>query len=451
LHLVPLLRQETRRVFGAIIVVDKAPQQGSAALTDQLVSYFMERSVVTYPAVFTTSEWAKLGKSNNLRQHMSLLSPRTRREQILAYYRERKAFPTAFRRYLVSSFREYASFLDLMQREAPLSFTLTIASTESVVWEAFELLLASQGRSFDSPTTGVTSFRECFAAQPYFSATAATLPLRIGGLARQAHWLRALGNGEDETTGADHLQSQWVALAQELQQFFRGAILYAKAHFTSASERAGYKRNRKIAGAAGVVALCALGLWAYLSTRPLEGLTDLSAITRPGGIVGSYYRDPTFHTRVFTRSDPTPSLDTGRTSPDPRIPNDHFSVRWSGYLRFTAGGRRTLCVRVDDDARVFVAGQKIISHNGRDRHGRQSCSTIRVKENSWYPLRVDFVEHGGRAFVRLYEGEDETSKHLLLAKDVCCKGARASAPSKPAAKPSPQPSSTQPPAPAKPN
>ena len=52
---------------------------------------------------------------------------------------------------------------------------------------------------------------------------------------------------------------------------------------------------------------------------------------------GCYYTDQNLTTLGLVRTDRTIMFNWGAGSPDPAIPADHFSVRWSGVFNFTAG------------------------------------------------------------------------------------------------------------------
>ena len=75
---------------------------------------------------------------------------------------------------------------------------------------------------------------------------------------------------------------------------------------------------------------------------------------------GEYYDNRKLKgTPVLVRNDGAIDFDWGAGSPDPAVPVDNFSVRWTRTLGFTAGTYRFLA-SCDDGVRVYVNGQLVI-------------------------------------------------------------------------------------------
>ncbi len=62
---------------------------------------------------------------------------------------------------------------------------------------------------------------------------------------------------------------------------------------------------------------------------------------------------------VFVRNDAAINFRWGTGSPDPRLPVDRFSVRWTRTIAFV-GGLYRFTVRTDDGARVWIDGRLIL-------------------------------------------------------------------------------------------
>jgi len=90
--------------------------------------------------------------------------------------------------------------------------------------------------------------------------------------------------------------------------------------------------------------------------------------------------------------------DFGAGSPDPRIPRDDFSARWTRRMNFVAGYYR-ISARVDDGVRVYV-GDRLVLEDWRE-------GALRVLESPALffagdaVVRVEFFERGGDAVVRV--------------------------------------------------
>jgi len=65
-------------------------------------------------------------------------------------------------------------------------------------------------------------------------------------------------------------------------------------------------------------------------------------------------------TPVIVRNDPDINFNWGSGSPDPLVPADNFSARWTRTLDFQSGMYR-FSIRGDDGLRVFVDDNLIIN------------------------------------------------------------------------------------------
>jgi hypothetical protein len=90
--------------------------------------------------------------------------------------------------------------------------------------------------------------------------------------------------------------------------------------------------------------------------------------------------------------------DFGAGSPDPRIPRDEFSGRWTRRLHFVAGYYR-VSARFDDGVRVYI-GDRLVLDDWRE-------GPLRVVESPALflagdvPVRIEYFERAGGAAVRV--------------------------------------------------
>jgi hypothetical protein len=102
---------------------------------------------------------------------------------------------------------------------------------------------------------------------------------------------------------------------------------------------------------------------------------------------------------VLVRNDASIDFDWGYGSPDPGLPADGFSVRWSRDLNF-GGGLYRFYAHVDDGVRLWMDGQPIIDqwHN--------SAPTTHVADitlsDGHHRLRMEYYEHTYTAVARLW-------------------------------------------------
>jgi hypothetical protein len=104
--------------------------------------------------------------------------------------------------------------------------------------------------------------------------------------------------------------------------------------------------------------------------------------------------------RVAIDPDTSLSHDWATGSPHPSAPADYFSVRWSGYLVAPAG-RYRFRIEADDQGSVWIddtcAARDWWEH---DRRSSPEEPPIDLTSRP-YHLRVDFIEFGGNARMRV--------------------------------------------------
>jgi hypothetical protein len=118
------------------------------------------------------------------------------------------------------------------------------------------------------------------------------------------------------------------------------------------------------------------------------------------GLWGEYYGTPEFRDLRVARLDPVVDFDWGAGQPDPRVGSDRFSVRWTGWLVPPADDEYTLTAMVDDGARVWLDGELIID-DVKEAPAREVSHKRRLQGGRRYELRIEYVEFGGGATMRL--------------------------------------------------
>ncbi len=125
---------------------------------------------------------------------------------------------------------------------------------------------------------------------------------------------------------------------------------------------------------------------------------------RIGGIApGGGYRAEYFPSRDLSgtpvvRQDDTVDFDWGGGSPDPSIPVDDFSARWTRSLPFAAGNY-TFTVTGDDGVRLAVDGVRVVDR-WVDQGPTSYSVTLQLAEGT-HDIVLEYYEHGGGAVARL--------------------------------------------------
>ncbi|NBQ14794.1 MAG: hypothetical protein EBU31_09335, partial [Proteobacteria bacterium] len=131
-----------------------------------------------------------------------------------------------------------------------------------------------------------------------------------------------------------------------------------------------------------------------------NGMPDAIERAAASGLVGQYFNDQggsgQFRVRVLTRIDPNVNFQWNQGSPDPTLPNDDFSVRWTGTITAASTGPCTFFTTTDDGVRLWVNGQLLV-----DKWVPQSpttwAGTITLQQGRRYEFRMEYFEAGGGA------------------------------------------------------
>lgn len=120
-----------------------------------------------------------------------------------------------------------------------------------------------------------------------------------------------------------------------------------------------------------------------------------SPVIIQSGFQGEYFANKSLSGNpAIVRIDPFINFNWGRGSPDPLIPKDYFSVRWTKQ-EFLEGGTYKFTLRHDDGMRVYIDNTKVY-----DRWFNQSARTrtrlISIPQGLHF-VKVEFYENKGKA------------------------------------------------------
>jgi PKD repeat protein len=132
------------------------------------------------------------------------------------------------------------------------------------------------------------------------------------------------------------------------------------------------------------------GALAQLAWERLESYPDWKA---------EYYNNPNLGgAPIIVRNDFSVNFDWGTGSPDPGLPADDFSARWTRSVSFPAGAYR-FYVRVDDGVRLWIDGNLVIDqwHDGAPTTYSADVNLT----DGWHNLRIEYYERSGGALAQL--------------------------------------------------
>ena len=104
----------------------------------------------------------------------------------------------------------------------------------------------------------------------------------------------------------------------------------------------------------------------------------------------------------WDRGSPTDNLQArGEAGPGQGLPNDGFSIRWSGQLLPPVSGRYRIEAAADDGFRLYVDGKRVLDHwTGSDRL-RSDGVELDLQAGRAYDLRLEYYDAQRDAAVRL--------------------------------------------------
>ena len=143
---------------------------------------------------------------------------------------------------------------------------------------------------------------------------------------------------------------------------------------------------------------------AGLNLAPCDGASILLSAAGQSsgdghGLRGTYYRRKGFQGRSIQRIDPFIDFDWGGGPPLRQIPNDNFSVRWTGSLTPPETGTYEFSLRVDDRATLTI-GDTVIGSSDYTPQSKH-IGSARLVGGKPVAIRIDYEEDGGDARLRL--------------------------------------------------
>jgi mannan endo-1,4-beta-mannosidase len=147
---------------------------------------------------------------------------------------------------------------------------------------------------------------------------------------------------------------------------------------------------------------------------------DASSCAEGNGLKGEYFgaehgsqNFDDYDSPTLVRFDPTIDFDWHRDSPDSkRLPNNHFQVRWTGFIEPEFTDPYTLYIHSDDFARVWIGEQQVID-NWRGNAQGWAIAHVNFNAGQRYPIRVEYREWTGSAKIRLEWASSKLSRQIV--------------------------------------
>ncbi|HEV7224861.1 MAG TPA: PA14 domain-containing protein, partial [Pirellulales bacterium] len=146
--------------------------------------------------------------------------------------------------------------------------------------------------------------------------------------------------------------------------------------------------------------------------RELAPVRGLSMSRLSPGLSAGLFNGGDFQEELARRIDPMIDFNFGFGSPDPALPGDYFSIRWTGWLKPPLAGKYVLRASADDGFRLWLDGRIVL-----DRWGGAGDEAKEVElTDEPHALRIEYNEYGATAAVRLiWQLRDLTGDHAVPA------------------------------------
>lgn len=133
----------------------------------------------------------------------------------------------------------------------------------------------------------------------------------------------------------------------------------------------------------------------------IDGKEQISKEYFPEGLKAEYYSNTKLEGTPKVRTDEWIDFEPANQAPDPFIPSNPLSIRWTGKLRPNVTGEYTLYFTADDGARLFIDGKQLI-----DKWHERSIATdsvkIRLEAGKDYDLKAEYFINRDNSIARLY-------------------------------------------------
>ena len=120
------------------------------------------------------------------------------------------------------------------------------------------------------------------------------------------------------------------------------------------------------------------------------------------GLKGEYFDNKELKgSPLVTRIDSQIDFDWGDGAAAPSVPDDEFSIRWTGKLGpIPMTGDYQIVTVTDDGVRVWIDGKPVIDRFV-DMDHQQSAGTLHLEQGKSYDIRMEYFDSGGEAAAHL--------------------------------------------------
>jgi chitodextrinase len=130
------------------------------------------------------------------------------------------------------------------------------------------------------------------------------------------------------------------------------------------------------------------------------------------GLTATYFTGTSLTTSAVVRLDDTLNFSWGSGSPDPRVPVDNFSARWTGTIKPTKTASYTFYMDVGGGVRLWVNGQELV--NNWTLHSLATNSgKITLTAGTSYAIKVEYQVGTQSATAKLSWSTSSAAKAII--------------------------------------
>ncbi len=138
-----------------------------------------------------------------------------------------------------------------------------------------------------------------------------------------------------------------------------------------------------------------------LEVVPAEALLVSDGSGKAIGLKGEYFDNRELRVKpVFTRIDRTIDFNWFEGSPDTRLPDDDFGIRWTGYLVPPVSGTYLIGGEGFNGFDLYLNEESLVEFDGT-HHSAKRFKEIDLEAGKLYPLKVEFRERTNHAAMQL--------------------------------------------------
>jgi hypothetical protein len=136
--------------------------------------------------------------------------------------------------------------------------------------------------------------------------------------------------------------------------------------------------------------------------------------TPRNGLLGEYYSGAGLNTLIYRGFDADVNYNWYHSSPDPLVPTDNYSIRWTGYIVTpdNVSGNYTFYTVSDDGVRLWVDGQLLVD-NWTNHGPTENSRAINLQGGRVYSIKLEYYEAGGTALIQMLWQPPGGSKEII--------------------------------------